>query len=162
MRIIQRLLHKDKLLKKIAGKTFCASLLNLAAGAVAEECSSFKVDVLDSDKLLFELENPEDSGSESDIFEAGSSNLDQSSLAPKDVEPGYEADAELDNALSDVSGKENGVAIGGVGREKEISPRRHSECVEGHIFYPQMCEQLVYFLEHTGEMTALVCSELFL
>ena len=66
-------------------------------------------------------------------------------LAAKDVEPGYEADAELETGLSDVSSKGTCVARCRKPREK---PKQRTERAERYILYPSMCEQLVYFIEN--------------
>ena len=152
---IQQLLHEDKILKEIAGKAFCTSLLNLSVGAVAVDSYSSKSDIQDSEKLLFDLEDSDDSTSDNDYFTAN--NLKSGSCFPrtKDLEPGYEADVEIGTCSSDVSSKENDLNFGKVGRAKEILTRRPG-VADGVILYPQMCKQLLNFLEHNSELNALV------
>ena len=68
-------------------------------------------------------------------------------FAAKEVEPGYEADAEQDTGLSDVSGKGSGTyAIRN--RKTREKPKRRTDTSERYILYPYMCEQLIYFIEH--------------
>ena len=67
VRIIQRLIQKDKFLKECAGKAFCQTLLNLATGAVSED-DSLKADLRDSEKVLFDFGNTDDSESENEVF----------------------------------------------------------------------------------------------
>lgn len=63
------------------------------------------------------------------------------------MEPGYEADAEQDNGLSDVSGKGSGNYAIRLRKTRE-KPKRRTDSFERYILYPYMCEQLIYFIEH--------------
>ena len=72
--MIQRLIQKDKFLKECAGRAFCQTLLNLAIGAVSED-DSLKADLRDSEKLLFDFGNTDDSESESEVFPRNSTKV---------------------------------------------------------------------------------------
>lgn len=75
VRIIRRLIQKDKFLKEFAGKTFCQTLLNLAIGAVSED-DSLKADLIrDSEKLLFDFGNTDDSDSENEVSQSGNTKV---------------------------------------------------------------------------------------
>lgn len=76
---MQRLIQKDKLLKEMAGKTFCQSLINLAVGAVSED-DSLKEDLRDSAKFSFDFRTPDDSESENEVFQSGSTKVSHNQL----------------------------------------------------------------------------------
>ena len=71
-------------------------------------------------------------------------------FAAKDVEPGYEADAEQETGLSDVSSKGNGTCVARSRKTRE-KPKQRMDRAERYILYPSMCEQLIFFIENGGE-----------
>ena len=71
---MQRLIQKDNFLKEMAGKTFCQSLIDLAVGAVSED-DSLKADLRDSAKFSFDFPSPDDSESENEVFQNGSTKV---------------------------------------------------------------------------------------
>ncbi|XP_028398812.1 lysosomal-trafficking regulator-like [Dendronephthya gigantea] len=152
VRIIQRLIQKDKFLNEIAGKTFCQTLLNLAIGAVSED-DSLKADLRDSEKLLFDFGNTDDSDSESEVSQSGNTKVvGHRMLGAKDVEPGYEGDAELETGQSDISGRGSGMYMTRPKKPRD-RPKRQTHTADRYILYPSMFEQLIYFIEHDGKIT---------
>lgn len=73
-------------------------------------------------------------------------------FAAKDVEPGYEADAEQETGHSDVSCKESATCVTKCRKTRE-KPKRRTDTAERYILYPSMCEQLIYFIENGSENT---------
>ena len=116
-----------------------------------EQNSSLRAEnvVLNSEKLLIDLADSDDTGSDSDICEDERLRITRA----MDVEPGYEADVEQGNRSSDGSTKD-GRACAQREVKDVLVTRRHADVNQGHIRSPEMCSQLVHLLEFKDEMTA--------
>lgn len=73
-------------------------------------------------------------------------------LGEKDVEPGYEGDAELETGQGDISGRGSGMYMTRSRKPRE-RPRRQTRTAERYILYPSIFEQLIYFIANGGEIT---------
>lgn len=154
MRIIQRLIQKDKLLKEIAGKTFCQALLNLSIGAVGVDESTSK-EKQSTERIVFDFICAGDSESDNDAFQMASTKKCAMMVA-KDLEPGYDADTELEIGQSNSSSKGIGPCVVMKSRRMRDRPRQRNTVVQRFIIYPNLCEQLIQFIDEDVENIAYV------
>ncbi|XP_046848177.1 lysosomal-trafficking regulator-like [Xenia sp. Carnegie-2017] len=152
LRIIQRLIQKDKLLKEIAGKTFCQALLNLSIGAVGVDESTSK-ETKSTERIVFDFICAGDSESDNDAFQMVSTKQCAMMVA-KDLEPGYDADTELEIGQSNSSNKGIGPCVVMKSRRMRDRPRQRNTVVQRFIIHPNLCEQLIQFIDEDIENIA--------